>query len=41
MISGMRSFQACYTISKRVYNLIIDSDSVENIALKSLVTKLG
>ena len=34
-------FRAQCTISKRVYDLIIDGGSVENIALKSLVTKLG
>ena len=34
-------FQAWCTISKRVCNLIIDNGSVENIASKSLVTKLG
>ena len=34
-------FRAQCTISKRVCDLIIDSDSVENIASKSLVTKLG
>ena len=34
-------FRARCTISKRVCDLIIDSGSVENIASKSLVTKLG
>ena len=34
-------FQAQCTISKRVCDLIIDNGSVENIASKSLVTKLG
>ena len=34
-------FRARCTISMRVYDLIIDSGSVENIALKSLVSKLG
>ena len=34
-------FRARCTISKRVCDLIIDSGSVDNIALKSLVTKLG
>ena len=34
-------FRARCTISTRVCDLIIDSDSVENIASKSLVTKLG
>ena len=34
-------FRAQYTISKRVCDLIIDSDNVDNIMLKSLVTKLG
>ena len=34
-------FRARCTISKRVYDLIIDSGSVENIASKSLVIKLG
>ena len=33
-------FRAQCTISKRVCDLIIDSGSVENIASKSLVTKL-
>ena len=33
-------FRARCTINKRVCDLIIDSDSVENIASKSLVTKL-
>ena len=35
------TFQARCTISKRVFGLIIDSGSVENIASKSLVAKLG
>ena len=34
-------FRARCTISKRVCDLIIDSGSVENIASKSSVTKLG
>ena len=34
-------FRARCTINKRVCDLIIDSGSVENIASKSLVTKLG
>ena len=34
-------FRAWCTISKRVCDLIIDNDNVENIASKSLVTKLG
>ena len=34
-------FRARCTINKKVCDLIIDSGSVENIALKSLVTKLG
>ena len=34
-------FQACCIINKRVCDLIIDSSSVENVASKSLVTKLG
>ena len=34
-------FRARCTISKRICDLIIDSGSVENIASKSLVTKLG
>ena len=34
-------FRARCTISKRVCDLIINNGSVENIALKSLVTKLG
>ena len=34
-------FRARCTISMRVYDLIIDSGNVENIASKSLVTKLG
>ncbi|XP_030941580.1 uncharacterized protein LOC115966493 [Quercus lobata] len=34
-------FQARCTVSKKVCDLIIDSGSVENIASKSLVTKLG
>ena len=34
-------FQAQCTISKRVCDLIIDNGSVENIASKSLVAKLG
>ena len=34
-------FRARCTISKRVCDLIIDSGSLENIASKSLVTKLG
>ena len=34
-------FQARCTINKRVYDLIINSGSVEHIASKSLVTKLG
>ena len=29
------------SISKRIYDLIIDCGNVENIALKNLVTKLG
>ena len=34
-------FRGRCTINKRVYDLIIDSGSRENIASKSLVTKLG
>ena len=34
-------FRARCTINKKVCDLIIDSGSVENIALKSLVSKLG
>ena len=34
-------FQARCTINKRVYDLIINSGSVEHIASKSLVAKLG
>ena len=34
-------FRARCTINKRIFDLIIDSGSVENIASKILVTKLG
>jgi len=34
-------FQALYTINKRVCDLTIVSGSVENIAMKGLVAKLG